>query len=159
MITVILTVLHVIACLILILVILLQAGRGGGLSEMFGGALQQNQKLFGTETNVFLTRATTYSAVVFLLTSVLLGVVTTQRGKSVMTEDRVKSLLKDLGTVPAAPPGGTASPEAPAAPVPPGGVAGAPAPAAAPEAAAPVPSAEGSVSDASATPPEAAPAT
>ncbi len=39
---------HIIVSLILIFVILLQAGRGGGLSETFGGS--QTQTILGTKT-------------------------------------------------------------------------------------------------------------
>lgn len=76
---------HVIACFVLIAVILLQAGRGGGLSEAFGGA---TQSLFGTKANVVLTRATEISAVVFLITCILLGIMTSRRGKSLVELQR-----------------------------------------------------------------------
>ena len=56
---------HVIASLVLIAVILLQAGRGGGLSETFGGS--STQTILGTKTSVFLKRATAASAIIFLL--------------------------------------------------------------------------------------------
>jgi len=75
-------VVHVIVCLVLILVILLQAGRGGGLSEAFGGNL--GQSIFGTKANVFLTRATSVCAIVFLCTCILLGVMTSRKGKSLI---------------------------------------------------------------------------
>ena len=73
---------HVIACLVLILVVLLQAGRGGGFSDMMGGG--QPQSLFGTQTNVFMTRATEVCAVIFIVTSLSLGILSTQRGKSLV---------------------------------------------------------------------------
>ena len=73
---------HVIACVILIGVILLQAGRGGGLSETFG--IDSQKTLFGTKANVFLTRATITAACLFLVTSLLLGVLTSRRGKSII---------------------------------------------------------------------------
>ncbi len=75
---------HVFVCLVLILVILLQAGKGGGLSDMFGGALTQNQKLFGAETNSFLTKATSYCAIIFIITCITLGVLTTRRSRSLL---------------------------------------------------------------------------
>ena len=73
---------HVVASLILICVILLQAGRGGGLSESFGG--ESRQTIFGTKTSVFLSRATMMAAGFFLITSILLGILTSQRGKSLI---------------------------------------------------------------------------
>ncbi|HPM42722.1 MAG TPA: preprotein translocase subunit SecG [Candidatus Omnitrophota bacterium] len=55
---------HVVVSLVLIAVILLQAGRGGGLSETFGGS--STQTLFGTKTSVFLKRATAASAIIYI---------------------------------------------------------------------------------------------
>ncbi|MEA3489695.1 MAG: preprotein translocase subunit SecG [Candidatus Omnitrophota bacterium] len=71
---------HLIVCLVLISVILLQAGRGGGLTEMFGGDTAQS--LFGTQAPVLLKKATTISAIAFLVTSLLLGMVTARKGRS-----------------------------------------------------------------------------
>ncbi|MBL7158311.1 MAG: preprotein translocase subunit SecG [Candidatus Omnitrophica bacterium] len=73
---------HLTACLMLIAAILLQAGRGGGLSETFGSDSQKT--LFGAKANVFLTRATVTAACLFLVTSLLLGVLTSRRGKSII---------------------------------------------------------------------------
>jgi len=73
---------HVIVCLMLIAIILLQAGRGGGLSETFGG--ESHQTIFGTKMSVFLTRATIAAAALFLVTSLLLGVMTSRRGRSLV---------------------------------------------------------------------------
>ncbi len=66
-------VLHVIVCLFLIGVVLLQQGRSADLAGAFGG--QGSQTAFGPRAaaNV-LTRLTTWSAVIFLLTSVSLTV-------------------------------------------------------------------------------------
>ena len=123
---VILTIFHVIASLMLILVILLQAGKGGGLSEMFGGALRSNEKLFGTETNAFLTRATTFAAVIFIITSISLGVITTRQGRSIVDSQTLQRQLNELinkmpaaeTSVPEAPPTPPQVPETPAAEVP-----------------------------------------
>ncbi len=87
------SILHVIACLTLILVILLQAGRGGGLSDMFGGGVQQQQKLFGTESNRVMAKATTFCAVMFVVTSIVLGILTTQRSRSLVTPDALKPVF------------------------------------------------------------------
>src|SRR3989338_2162774 len=79
---------HIIASLILIFVILLQAGRGGGLSESFGGS--STQTIFGTKTNVFLTRATTISAIIYIMTCLTLAVMTSHRGRSLVAKDALK---------------------------------------------------------------------
>ena len=82
-----LIIVHVIACLFLITVILLQAGRGGGLSDIAGGS--QAQSILGTETNTFMKRLTEIFAVIFILTSLTLGIISTHRGRSLMGQKRL----------------------------------------------------------------------
>ena len=89
------SIVHVIVCFILIMVILLQAGRGGGLSEMFGGGLTQNEKLFGTETNTFLKKATSYSAIIFIITCITLGVLTVRKGRSLVEGQDFKPVFNE----------------------------------------------------------------
>lgn len=74
--------LHIIVSFVLILVILLQAGKGGSLSETFGGGLSQN--LFGTKASTFLTRATSASAIIFIITSLSLAILSGARSRSLM---------------------------------------------------------------------------
>ena len=88
-----LSILHIGACITLILVILLQAGRGSGLSDMFGASGQQQQKLFGTQTNSLMQRATTICAILFIVTSITLGIVTTKKGKSLVTPRALKPIF------------------------------------------------------------------
>ena len=78
---------HIIVCFVLILVILLQAGRGAGLSNIFGGGGVQT--LFGTSAATFLTRATAVCAILFLLTCLSLGVISVRRGRSLMEREAV----------------------------------------------------------------------
>ena len=75
--------LNVIVSIVLIAVILLQAGRGGGLNETFGGS--STQTILGTKTSVFLKRATAVSAVMFLLTCLLLAAMTSHKGRSIVS--------------------------------------------------------------------------
>jgi preprotein translocase subunit SecG len=72
-------VLHVIVCLFLIGVVLLQQGRSADLAGAFGG--QGSQTAFGPRAaaNV-LTRLTTYSAIVFMITSITLTVLMVRAG-------------------------------------------------------------------------------
>ncbi len=79
---------HVATSIVLILVILLQAGRGGGLSDTFGGS--STQTLFGTKTSVFLARATAVCAAVYLITCLTLAVMTGHRGRSLVAGGKVQ---------------------------------------------------------------------
>jgi preprotein translocase subunit SecG len=64
--------LHIIASLILILFVLLHAGRGGGLSDMFGGV--SGASLAGsTVVERNLDRMTVVVALVFMFTTILLS--------------------------------------------------------------------------------------
>jgi len=78
--------LHIIVCFVLILVILLQAGKGAGLANIFGGG-GGVQTLFGTSAATFLTRATAVCAILFLLTCLGLGVLSVRRGRSLMERE------------------------------------------------------------------------
>ena len=66
-------ILHVIVCVFLILVVLLQQGRSADLAGAFGG--QGSQTAFGPRAAAnAMTRATTWAAVIFVLTSIALTV-------------------------------------------------------------------------------------
>jgi preprotein translocase subunit SecG len=67
-----LVVIHVIASLMLIVFILLHAGRGGGVSEMFGGGMQ-TQAMGSTVMERNLDRITVITAIVFTGTTILLA--------------------------------------------------------------------------------------
>lgn len=70
---------HVVTCFLLIIVVLLQSSKGGGLSGAFGGGGGQTM-LGGRETATFLGKATTYLAVIFMLTSLSLAFLSAGRG-------------------------------------------------------------------------------
>ena len=75
-----LQILHVFVCLFLILVVLLQQGRGGGLGSAFGGASQQ---VFGGRgAGNFMTRLTWICATLFILTSVSLAYIASSGDRS-----------------------------------------------------------------------------
>ena len=73
MLTPILVVLHIIVSLILIMLILLKSGRGGGLSDMFGGAVG-NAAAGSTVVDRNLDRITVAAAVVFAFTTLILAI-------------------------------------------------------------------------------------
>jgi len=65
-------VIHVIVCLSLIMIVLLQTGKGADMGAAFGGGASQT--LFGTTgASTFLSKATTAAAVIFMLTSLTLA--------------------------------------------------------------------------------------
>ena len=68
---------HVIVCVFLMLVILLQAGKGGGVGAAFGSATSQ-QVFGGRGAGTFLERLTTATAIIFMLTSATLSYVNSQ---------------------------------------------------------------------------------
>jgi preprotein translocase subunit SecG len=74
-------VVHITVCIVLIVVVLMQSSKGGGLAGAFGGG--GDQTVFGGhETATFLSRATTYLAVAFMLISLLLAFLTSNRATS-----------------------------------------------------------------------------
>jgi preprotein translocase subunit SecG len=76
-IAVLLTIVHVIVCLFLIIVILLQSGKAADLAGAFGG--MGSQTAFGPRGSAtLLSKATTISTVVFMLTSISLSIIATR---------------------------------------------------------------------------------
>ena len=71
MINIILVSIHVVACLLLILFILLHSGRGTGLSDVFGGGGGMSGATGAVEKN--LDRITIAAVTVFAVTTILLG--------------------------------------------------------------------------------------
>lgn len=80
-----LTVLHVIVGLFLILVILLQAGKGAAMGASLGSA--GSQAMGSSGAGNFLTKLTTAAAITFMVTSLSLAVVSSNKDQdSVITE-------------------------------------------------------------------------
>jgi preprotein translocase subunit SecG len=101
------TIVHVVACIVLILVVLLQAGKGANMGAVFGGS---SQTLFGSSgPGTFLGKMTTAVAVIFMLTSLTLSYSASRKGSSLM-EGTAKPVAPQ--TMPAP---NTAVPPAPAA--------------------------------------------
>lgn len=113
---------HIVACLFLIAVVLLQQGKGQDLASAFGGG--GTQTAFGPRGSAsVLSRATTILAGLFMVTSLALSLIRPNRS----------GVLDQVPTV-AATPAATAAPvSVPAAPaIPAEAPAGTPAPAASP---------------------------
>jgi preprotein translocase subunit SecG len=78
---VLITIIHVLVCAFLIIVVLLQHGQSADIAAAFGGA--GSQTAFGARTaGTVLSRATTYAAIAFMVTSITLSVLATRRGVS-----------------------------------------------------------------------------
>jgi preprotein translocase subunit SecG len=118
-----LTIIHIVVCVFLILVVLLQSGRAADLAGAFGGGGSQTA-LGSRGAATLLSKATTITAILFMLTSLGLALLGSRRGGSVL----------ETTAVPAAAAPATAAPEAGAEPEPAGNApAGEPAALPAPE--------------------------
>jgi len=80
------TVLHVVACIVLIVVVLLQRGKGAEVGAVFGGG--GGATVFGSRgAGNFLTKLTSAAAVIFMLTSVSLAYFGQESGQSTLFKD------------------------------------------------------------------------
>lgn len=81
-----LVIVHVLVCVFLIAVVLLQRGRGAEIGAVFGGGASST--VFGSRgAGNFLTKLTTISAVVFMLTSMALSYIWTSRSEDKLFQD------------------------------------------------------------------------
>jgi preprotein translocase subunit SecG len=78
MISTILIAVHIIVCVALIMIVLLQTGKGADMGAAFGGG--SSQTLFGsTGASTFLSKATTGAAIIFMFTSLALAYISSHR--------------------------------------------------------------------------------
>jgi preprotein translocase subunit SecG len=97
----IIVVLHFLVCIALILIVLLQAGKGAEMGAAFGGA---SQTIFGSAGAMgFLSKLTTVAAVIFMITSLLLTFSATKRASTVMKERPAPSAPAAPSEMPAQP--------------------------------------------------------
>ena len=100
--TVFLVIIHVIVCVALIMIVLLQTGKGADIGAAFGGG--GSNTLFGTTgASTFLSKATTVAAIIFMITSLSLAYLSSQRtgGSIVLETPAVESKAPDTGAAPA----------------------------------------------------------
>ena len=127
-----LTIIHVVTCILLVLVVMIQSGKGAEISASFGGS---SQTVFGSSGGAnFFVKFTSVAAAIFMATSLTLTVLGARSSKSLFEGLPAASApAKPAGTSAApvggqpnaAPVGAAAAPGAPAASAP---VAPAPAP-------------------------------
>jgi preprotein translocase subunit SecG len=75
------TIVHIIVCLFLIGVVLLQSGQSADIAAAFGG--MGSQTAFGPRSAAnALTKATTVAAIIFMLTAFTLAIVASRQGST-----------------------------------------------------------------------------
>ncbi|HEV8550574.1 MAG TPA: preprotein translocase subunit SecG [Polyangiaceae bacterium] len=90
-----LTVMHVLSCLFLILVILIQPGKSGG-GGIFGSAGAQ-QVFGGRGAGNFLTKTTWATAILFFSTSITLAYLSSSSDEALQKKSQVGGMSKGLG--------------------------------------------------------------
>ena len=113
--TALLVIFHVLVCVALILIVLLQTGKGADMGATFGGG--SSQTLFGsTGATTFLTKSTTFVAVAFMVTSLTLAYISSSRQsyKSVTTDSAPIEQPADTGNATVPSTSGTDASSAPA---------------------------------------------
>ncbi len=109
--TILITTTHVIVCLLLVLIVLLQSGKAADLAGAFGGT--GSQTAFGARgTATFLSKLTTAAAIIFMLTSLVLNMVKPKGGSGSIMEGAKTPVQSQ--TAPAKLP--VTAPQAPSAP-------------------------------------------
>ncbi|HET6516571.1 MAG TPA: preprotein translocase subunit SecG [Thermodesulfovibrionales bacterium] len=98
-----LLIIHTTACIFLISVVLLQSSKGAEMGAAFGGS---SQTLFGSRgAATFLSKLTTICAVVFMITSLLLAVLSVKSGSVIKhtapLEQKPFQTVPQQGAVPA----------------------------------------------------------
>jgi len=92
------TIVHVSVCLVLIVAVLLQSGKAGDLAGAFGGA--GSQSVFGARgAATILSKVTTICAVLFMVTSMGLWILSSKGARSVVRGD--ETTAAETTTVPA----------------------------------------------------------
>jgi preprotein translocase subunit SecG len=98
---IIITILHVSVCFALVLIVLLQAGKGAEMGAAFGGA---SQTVFGSAGAMgFLSKLTTIAAVIFMITSLLLAFSSSRRASLLMKERPAPTAPAESPNIPVQP--------------------------------------------------------
>ncbi len=89
-----LLIVHLLASIFLIFIVLVQSGKGAELGAAFGGS---SQTLFGSRgAATFFSKLTTIAAIVFMITSLSLAIVTSKTGSVI----KKTAPVKDAGALP-----------------------------------------------------------
>src|SRR3954453_19311080 len=97
--TILITIVHIFVCLFLIVVVLLQSGQSGDIAAAFGGT--GSQTAFGPRgAATVLTKATTWCAIIFMVTSITLSILTSRKGGPGSVFQNYKPAPAKTGTTP-----------------------------------------------------------
>ncbi|MFC1888983.1 preprotein translocase subunit SecG [Thermodesulfobacteriota bacterium] len=95
--TIFLVILHILVCMALILIVLLQTGKGADLGAAFGGS---SQTVFGSAgSSGFMTKLTTASAIIFMITSLALVYMKGHTRDSSLISEAVERQEKEMAEV------------------------------------------------------------
>ncbi len=100
---IVITALHVVVCILMVLIVLLQRGKGADMGAAFGGS---SQTIFGSSgPGTFLGKMTTAVAVVFMLTSLYLAYFAVHKERSALMDGARPGVEQPVGqpAPPAAP--------------------------------------------------------
>ena len=87
---------HIVVCIFLILVVLLQQGKGADLSVFGGGS---TQTVFGARgAATFLHKMTVFGFIAFTLTTIPIGLLTGPSGRSVMSGAETSTAVEEVAT-------------------------------------------------------------
>lgn len=91
-----LVILHIAICIALIMIVLLQTGKGADMGAAFGGG--SSQTLFGsTGASTFLTKATTVVAIAFMVTSLILAYISSGKTQSSIMLEQKAPIQQEAG--------------------------------------------------------------
>lgn len=100
-----LTIFHVLVCVFLILVVLLQQGKGADWAGTFGGG--GSQTVFGARgAGTLLSKATTAAAILFMITSLALTILIARPGGNSVISDKAVPKTTQPAPAPQQPPAG-----------------------------------------------------
>ena len=108
-----LTILHVVVCVVMVLIVLLQAGKGASMGAAFGGS---SQTVFGSGgAGTFLGKMTTVIATLFMLTALSLSYFSLHKQPSLMNKVGPQQQQQSVpqSSVPTAVPGAQSTPVVP----------------------------------------------
>ena len=100
--TILLTIVHILVCILLVVAVLMQSGKGGGLAASVGGGLSSSSVLGGRAATTFLTKTTTYLAAGFLILCIALAMAYDE-DEGLPTTASERAMQAREGSAPAAP--------------------------------------------------------